>query len=196
MNCDNLHSRHEASRRPTGFTLIEVLTVLCVIGILVTLYFSLWQPAMDSKDRKKAETELAVLRTALDKFHHIHKSYPHCPKGICTPSETLFLSLIGFHNGKGSLTIKPKKKALDQESLFELNTDKYDPANVPEEHQSHKKFVAYLKSLLQRDIAFVDPWGTPYVYVQDRNGKGYQLYSKGPDGQTGEGFDADDVLLE
>lgn len=196
MNCDNLHSCHGANRRTTGFTLIELLTVLCVIGILVALYFSLWQPAMESKNRRQAEVELAALRTALDKFHHIHKKYPHCPQEICTPSETLFLSLVGFHNGRGSLTIKPQQKALDQESLFNLNTDDYDPADVPEEHQSHQKFVAYLKGLLKRDIAFVDPWGNPYVYVMDQRGNGYQLYSAGPDGQTGEGFDDDNVVLE
>ncbi len=38
-----------------------------------------------------------------------------------------------------------------------------------------------------------DPWGTPYVYTYpgDHNREGYDLYSLGPDGQSGGGDDID-----
>ncbi|SVE22110.1 uncharacterized protein METZ01_LOCUS474964, partial [marine metagenome] len=51
------------------------------------------------------------------------------------------------------------------------------------------------REIIKQDMAFVDPWGTPYAFEYPRKDglQGYRLFSKGPDGETGEGSEDDDV---
>ena len=62
-------------------------------------------------------------------------------------------------------------------------------------HNEGKSLMLWLSQTLDKDVAFLDPWGSEYVYEYPRKDgdKGYLLFSMGPDGKTGEGFDGDDV---
>tara|TARA_B100001964_G_scaffold133328_1_gene147275 strand:+ start:282 stop:872 length:591 start_codon:yes stop_codon:yes gene_type:complete len=178
-----------------GFTLIELLAVLAVISILIGILFLLFEPIMSNKERKQVRIELQALRLSLAEYHRIRGKHPHCPRNICTPSETLFLSLIGFHNEKGNLQLPPYKSVV-HESLLNLGTDWYDPAKVPNRAKTSKMdFKPYLTEILKQDLGFVDPWGNLYVYEYPRKDglPGYRLFSVGPDGETGEGHEDDDV---
>lgn len=180
--------------RKRGFTLIEMLVVIGVISILIGILFLLVGPIMENKERKQAEIELQALKLSLIEFHRLQGEYPHCPRTICSAEETLFLSLVGFHNEKGNLQLPPYR-SLVHESLFTL-PEEFDSANVPNRARASKKdFIRYLVKLIKQDVTFLDPWGKPYVYEFPREDDvpGYRLYSKGPDGKTGEGFEQDDV---
>jgi prepilin-type N-terminal cleavage/methylation domain-containing protein len=182
-------------RSAGGFTLIEMLAVLAVISILVTLMFWLFDPLMKNKERKQARMELAALKLSLAEYHRMGGHYPHCPKELCTPAETLFLSLIGFHNEEGNLQYPPYKSVVN-ETLLNYDKDWYDPAKVPNRVKASKsQFKSYLMKALRQDLAFVDPWGFPYEYEFPREDEepGYRLFSVGPDGETGDGKDIDDV---
>ena len=198
MNCADSSGRQDFIRKKRsagGFTLIEILAVLAVISILVTLMFWLFDPLMENKERKQAQVELAALKLSLAEYHRIGGHYPYCPKKLCTPAETLFLSLIGFHNEKGNLQVPPYKPVV-HETLLNYDKDWYDPAKVPNRAKASKsQFKSYLMKALRQDLAFVDPWGFPYEYEFPREDEepGYRLFSVGPDGETGDGKDIDDV---
>lgn len=180
--------------RKRGFTLVEMLVVIGVISILIGILFLLVGPIMENKERKQAEIELQALKLSLVEFHRLQGEYPHCPKEICSPEETLFLSLIGFHNERGNLQLPPYR-SLVHESLFTL-PEEFDSAKVPNRARASKKdFIRYLVKIIKQDITFLDPWGEPYAYEFPRDDglPGFLLYSKGPDGETGEGLEQDDV---
>ncbi len=194
---------------PLGFTLIEMLVVLAVISILAGILFYMFGPIMANRERKQARVELEALRYSLSEFHRIRGDYPFCiASPPCTPSETLFLSLIGFHYTKAederrrrrnssSLGIQiPPRKSVVHESLLDLGLNEFDWSKVPNRAKaSDAELVAYLREIIKQDMAFVDPWGTPYAFEYPRKDglPGYRLFSKGPDGETGEGSEDDDV---
>ena len=182
-------------KRKGGFTLIELLVVLTIIGILATLSVTSFQYVLEQRARKKALVEIKALKTALVSYRSDYGVYPNCPKSICTPGECLFLSLAGFHNESGTLEIPPYP-ALVPSEVFGYDLSSYDVSEIPDiSHNEGKSLMLWLSQTLDKDVAFLDPWGNEYVYEYPREDgtPGYLLFSKGPDGKTGEGYGEDDL---
>ena len=181
--------------RNGGFTLIELLVVLTIIGILVTLSINGFWYVMEQKNRDRAKIEIKALKTALVSYRSDYGGYPNCPKSICTPGECLFLSLAGFHNESGTLEIPPYP-ALVPSTVFGYDLSSYDVSEIPDiSHNEGKSLILWLSQTLDQDVAFLDPWGNEYVYEYPREDgePGYLLFSRGPDGKTGEGYGEDDL---
>lgn len=174
---------------------MELLVILAILGILMSLVAGVASYAFDAVDRKKAEAELEVLRAGVQAFKTTRGNYPHCPKGVCTPGERLFLSMLGFHNEKGRMQIPPYPALVDPAvfSYGEVDWEAADLASL--DFGDRQTCLTLLNFALSEDIAFCDPWGNDYVYeFPRRNGlPGFRLFSRGPDGRTGKGFDEDDV---
>jgi len=182
-------------RKITGFTLIELLVVLMVIAILAAISIGAGSYVINVQDKKRAQMEIEALRTALVDYQSKHGGYPTCPKKICTPGECLFLSLAGFHNEVGTLEIPPYP-SLVPTTLFGYDPYSYDIAKMPDfSHNDGKSLILWLSKTLDNDVSFLDPWGNEYVYEYPREDgePGYRLYSMGPDGETGDGFEGDDL---
>ena len=94
-------------QRERAFTLIELMVVIIIIGILLGILFTGWNYINEQQASKKAKLEVVGLKNAVDEYLADYGEYPNCPKGICTPGETLFMSLAGFHNENGSLELPP-----------------------------------------------------------------------------------------
>ena len=89
-----------------AFTLLELMVVIAIIGILLgILFLQVGITLMISNTEKKTELEIVGLRNAIDEYLTDFGEYPNCPKEICTPGETLFMSLAGFHNENGGLEL-------------------------------------------------------------------------------------------
>ena len=182
-------------RRLAGFTLIELLVALTIIGILTGISMSGFWYVMNAKDKKLAQIEIEALQTALVDYQSKRGGYPTCPKEICTPGECLFLSLAGFHNEKGTLEIPPYP-ALIPTALFGYDPSSFVASEIPDfSHNDGKSLILWLSQTLDKDVSFLDPWGNEYVYEYPREDgePGYRLFSLGPDGATGEGFELDDL---
>ena len=185
----------EAASLPCGFTLIEVLVVVAILGILITLATLGFQHAYGMVDAKKAKSELEALRTGVNAFKSKHGGFPNCPKGVCTPGERLFLSMLGFHNEKGHMQIPPYPALVDP-AVFSYGDVDWDAADLAAlDLRDRQTCLALLNFALNEDIAFYDPWGNEYVYEFPRRDgvPGFRLFSRGPDGRTGKGFDEDNV---
>lgn len=61
--------------RRFGFSLIELLIVLTIIGILITLSMPLYSHYVARTNRAAAEIALMKLATALEEYHIIHHTY-------------------------------------------------------------------------------------------------------------------------
>jgi hypothetical protein len=73
--------------------------------------------------------------------------------------------------------------------LFGYDLESYDITQIPDiEHNEGKSLMLWLSQMLGKDVAFIDPWGNEYVYEYPREDEapGFRLFSKGPDGKTGE----------
>lgn len=179
-----------------GFTLVELLVVLAIVGVLLGVMFRGYFYVLDKQAHKQAGVELEALRVSIETYRRSFQGYPTCPQKVCTPGECLFLSLAGFHNEKGTLEMPPYPATISTH-LFGYDLNSYDRTQIPEvEHNEGDSLMQWLSETLGKDVAFIDPWGSEYVYEYPREDEspGYRLFSMGPDGKTGEAqWSEDDV---
>ena len=171
-----------------GFTLVELLVVLTIVGVLLGVMFRGYFYVLDKQAHKQAGVELEALRVSIETYRRSFQGYPTCPQKVCTPGECLFLSLAGFHNEKGTLEMPPYPSTISTH-LFGYDLNSYDRTQIPEvEHNEGDSLMRWLSETLGKDVAFIDPWGSEYVYEYPREDEspGYRLFSMGPDGKTGE----------
>ncbi len=181
---------------PRAFTLVELLVVLAIVGVLITLMFKGYFYVLDKQAHKQAKVEIEALKLSVENYRRSFNGYPTCPQKVCTPGECLFLSLAGFHNEKGTLEMPPYPATIPT-NLFGYDLNSYDVSQIPDvSHNEGKSLMLWLSQILGKDVAFIDPWGNEYVYEYpiEEGGPGFRLYSKGPDGKTGnEESSADDL---
>ncbi len=132
-----------------GFTLIEIMVVVVIIGVLGAIVVPQFMSRPDQAKVTAAKTEIQAIATSLEMYRLDNAYYPSTQQGL--------------------------------EALVRR------PSGTPAARNWNAQ--GYLKSLP------VDPWGTPYQYlnpgVRAANG-GYDLYSLGADSVTGgEGHGAD-----
>lgn len=117
-----------------GFTLVELMVVIVIIGLLATVVVINVLPAQDTARMRKAEADIATLEQGVEMYRLNRMNYPSGGDGL---------------------------QALVTEGFIKRLPD--------------------------------DPWGNPYRYAAPgREGRSFDIYSYGADGQEGgEGDDAD-----
>ena len=65
-----------------GFTLIEIMVVILILGLLATIVVQSLRGAADKAKRVKAQADLAGYKTALDRFYLDNGYYPTTDQGL------------------------------------------------------------------------------------------------------------------
>jgi|SRR5450830_282202 len=125
-----------------GFTLIEIMVVVVIIGVLGAIVVPQFMSRPDQAKVTAAKTDLQAIATSLEMYRLDNFHYPSTQQGL---------------------------EALSKRPLGAPAPKNWNPQG-------------YLKSLP------IDPWGTPYQYlnpgVKSVDGS-YDLYSLGADGVAG-----------
>lgn len=165
-------SAPRAKSASAGFTLVELLTVITIIGILASIAFTVMHSVNEKKDIAHALTDIKLIEGALSQFKQQYGDYPQ------TQVDTeLFDALTGKRGPTQAYTNAASygKVFLDYGRLTLSNQD---PKSVNSVGAN----------------AIVDPWGQHYVYVYKSPAAGwknpnYTLYSPGPDTKAHVTFD-------
>ena len=65
-----------------GFTLIEIMVVILILGLLATIVVQSLRGATDKAKRVKAQADIAELKTGLDRYYLDNGSYPTSDQGL------------------------------------------------------------------------------------------------------------------
>lgn len=133
-------SQDADERRRNGFSLVELMVVIFIIGLLATVVLINVLPSQDKAMVVKARSDIATLEQGMEMYRLDMASYPGLGEG--------------------------------------LNALKSPPANLstPQNYRSG----GYVKDVPS------DPWGHAYQYqVPGRDGKPFEIFSLGADGQPG-----------
>jgi general secretion pathway protein G len=65
-----------------GFTLIEIMVVILILGLLATIVVQSLRGAADKAKRVKAQADLAEYKTALDRYYLDNGTYPSTDQGL------------------------------------------------------------------------------------------------------------------
>jgi prepilin-type N-terminal cleavage/methylation domain-containing protein len=168
-----------------GFTLMELMAVLVIIGILFGIIFTGASYLFSAQEDKKAKAEVETIALALKQFHSEHGDYPIASGSVSEEQrgKILFMSLSGWLDVSGDEIEKDLrgKSFLPSDSYALGKADGNDIENVT---LTGDQLLGDIGK--DEEIFLIDPWSTAYVYEYPRSDghTGYLLYSKGPDGQS------------
>src|SRR5215470_17576014 len=77
-----MSSRKILRRSQDGFTLIELMVVILIIGLLATIVVQNLRSATDKAKRVKAQADISQLKSALDRYYLDAGSYPTSDQGL------------------------------------------------------------------------------------------------------------------
>ncbi|WP_412022162.1 type II secretion system protein [Burkholderia cepacia] len=68
--------KHARTRRPRGFTLIEIVVVMAIIGLLLTLAVPRYMHSIERGKEQVRQQNIAVMRNAIDQYYGDNGQYP------------------------------------------------------------------------------------------------------------------------
>lgn len=81
QNSPNDHDL-EKEKKESGFTLVEVLVTLVIIGLLTAVVVANVAPTLGKSSVQKAKTDIAVLTQSLDRYYLDYYDYPDQTAGL------------------------------------------------------------------------------------------------------------------
>jgi prepilin-type N-terminal cleavage/methylation domain-containing protein len=110
-----------ALKSPPGFTMIELLVVVAVIGVLMSLLFPAVQGALDSAKKAQAKNDAMQIATALVAYDTEYGRLPNTnstPQVVegdllnaltasntnLNPRKIIFLEVLNYKKGKGGIS--------------------------------------------------------------------------------------------
>jgi general secretion pathway protein G len=69
-------------RLEEGFTLIEIMVVILILGLLATIVVQSLKGATDKAKRTKAQADISEIKTALDRYYLDNGYYPTSDQGL------------------------------------------------------------------------------------------------------------------
>ena len=72
----------QQTRRQRGFTLLEIMVVIVILGVLASLTIPSLMGNKDRADRQKAVSDIVTLENALDMYRLDNSRYPTTDQGV------------------------------------------------------------------------------------------------------------------
>ncbi|MGI8906585.1 MAG: type II secretion system protein GspG [Candidatus Sumerlaeaceae bacterium] len=144
-----------------GFSMIELLVVILILGLLATLAVGLFSKQVEKARYAKARTTIAALELAINRYQIDVGSYP--------PSGTGNLSGPTSFEGSGMLELALLHSMSGNTSAPASNRWQGPYISVKEEDLGNLNGIPLREADPQPapgEVQFLDPWKSPYRYVR------------------------------
>ncbi len=144
--------RYQPLSRSRGFTLVELLTVIMIIGVLFAILMPAIGRARQAAARAEAQRHLGDIVTA---FRSYLNEYGRYPLQNATNSDRVYQDEANFPSYSLAINIL----RADEDALDSGELEMHNPKKIT--------FLSVRDKNINSDGLFVDPWGTRYYVAAD-----------------------------
>jgi general secretion pathway protein G len=99
-------------RRPRGFTMIELVVVMAVIGLLLSIAVPRYMASLDRGKIQVQQQNLAIMREAIDKFYGDNGRYPDTLEDLVTKRYLRAIPIDPISEAPDWITVPPSDSKL------------------------------------------------------------------------------------
>lgn len=103
--------KHPHRLRPRGFTMIELVIVMAMLGLLLSLALPQYMATLERGREQVLQQNLAALRDALDKFYGDRGRYPDTLEDLVTQRYLRAIPVDPFTETPNWVVVAPKDSA-------------------------------------------------------------------------------------
>lgn len=147
----------------SGFTLIEMLVVIVIIGILMGMLGTALYKSKYAAKKAQAAAEIKTLASALRNYRHEYGRWP-LPRATVSglhEFDTNHRTIIDYMTDTSDPDKNPR-------NIQFANWNEYFTMGVDDEGQSQRKPLGqFMLEKPGADVAIVDPWREPLIFIFD-----------------------------
>ena len=164
--------------KSSGFTIVEILTVIAIIGILAAMLLVVLAQARNKALRVKAKKEVTDIVTAIQAYDSQYGQFPVSASVQSTAGRQDFT----YGDTLLTSTLGPGSYGANNSEVMAILMDLTSyPTGGPTANVNHSKNTqqrSFLTATMASDVTlpgvgpdlvYRDPWGTPYVIAVDLN---------------------------
>ncbi len=165
-----------------GFTLVEMLTVIMIIGILAGITMKLMVFVAQKNGKARATGDIELIKHALVEYHAVYGIFPPCTSMSWEYENDRFKPAAppdsghGFRDGLATYLYNDTQNG--RWIHFVENLKSTDIIG----HKGNNKSFGDL-TWSNNYCTILDPWDREYVYSTADPYQSFKLYSNGPDGK-------------
>ncbi len=153
-----------------GFTLIEILIVVAILGLLMGITTQMLSSVGQSQGKAKAKADMAVIATALEAFSAQYGGYPRLN---VAKKESHAGDLYKCLTGRMFLRVKDNKI-----NMVDASTPRKPFVDVLKLKICDPKTKSTNVDPTKDGVYFADPWDEPYMYLYNTSSVAGSLESE------------------